>query len=176
MVANLSPAKDHATLLTGWALRARGGPPGLLALAGRDDGRGPELQALCAHLCIAGSVRFLGAVDDIAGLYAASDLALLSSRSEGCPNAVLEAMAAGLSVSGSDIPGISALVPRRHLAAAGDAPALAARVDELMGDAALRLAEGARNRVRAQSDFAPAAIGARLAQEILVALAAGTSA
>ena len=163
MVANLSPAKDHPTLLEAWALRARRAAPGILALAGRDDGRGPALQAAARRLGIAGSVRFLGPVSDVAGLYAGSDLGVLCSRSEGCPNAVLEAMAAGLAVTGSDIPGIAALVGAELLAAAGDAPALAGRIDALAGDQALRAAAGRRNRARALQEHAPAAIGARLA-------------
>jgi len=166
MVANLSAAKDHATLLEAWALRARSAPLAILALAGRDDGRGAALHALARRLGIAGSVRFLGPVADVAGLYAGSDLGVLCSPSEGCPNAVLEAMSAGLAVTGSDIPGLAALVGRALLASSGDAAALAARLDELAGDAGARAAAGQANRARALSEFAPAALGARLAQAL----------
>ncbi len=170
MVANLSPAKDHRTLLEAWAVRARRAPPGILALAGRDDGRGAALKAAGARLGISGSVRFLGAVADVAGLYAGSDLAVLCSRSEGCPNAVLEAMAAGLAVTGSDIPGIAALTAPELLAAPGDAPALAARLDALAADRGMRDAAGQRNRACALREHAPAALAARLAHALAALL------
>jgi len=48
-------------------------------------------------------------------LYASSHLYLVTSRSEGMPLRVLEAMASGLPIVGSDIPGICDLVLNQHI-------------------------------------------------------------
>ena len=78
-------------------------------------GDGPEkeaLIALVANLGIGERVRFIGRVppEQVPGWLAKADVLVMTSRSEGRPNAVLEAMAAGLPVVGSDIPGIRELV------------------------------------------------------------------
>ena len=51
-------------------------------------------------------VHFLGPVDDVGALLAELDLGVLSPREEACPNGVLECMAAGLAVVGTDNDGI----------------------------------------------------------------------
>jgi len=158
MLAHLHANKDHATLLRAWAVLARGAPAAdpVLILAGRDDGGLAALRALAQELGIAGLVRFPGAVDDIGGLLAASDLGVFSSRSEGCPNGVLEAMAAGLAVAATDLPGIRwALGAETPLAPPGDAVALAALAGRLIGDPTLRAALGTRNRAAIAERFAP---------------------
>jgi glycosyltransferase involved in cell wall biosynthesis len=161
MVANLSRRKDHATLLRAWAaaLATRTSLPRrpLLVLAGRFDDAHAGIEMLIRDLGLAGSVVLAGEVSDIAGLLGACDLALFSSLSEGCPNGVLEAMAAGLPVAASDIPGI------RHafggglatdlLAPSGDAGALAWAIGRLLDDARLREERGLANREHVQRRF-----------------------
>jgi glycosyltransferase involved in cell wall biosynthesis len=175
MVANLHAHKDHATLLRAWArvvprlALARG--PATLVLAGRFDATAPALRALAAELGITETVRFAGPVDDVAGLLSAIDVGVLSSRREGSPNAVLEYMAAGLPVTGTDIDGIrECLGSSATLAPAGDADALAERIVRLASDAALRAAESARNRERARHAYAPAAMCERLGDALLSGL------
>lgn len=158
MVANLSRYKDHETLLRAWAevSRRHGHGRAELLLAGRFDGAEAMLQPLCEELGIADRVRFLGKVDDVDGLLAAVDLFVYSSRSEGIPNAILEAMAAGLPVAATDIPGIrEAVGPEsiRYLAPAGDVAALAERIGCLLTDAELRVWVGERLRQRAENEF-----------------------
>lgn len=91
-VGCLAPRKDYATLLAA-----------LARLAGRHDfrcaiaGDGPERAALEAHaakLGLSGRVVFLGERSDVDRLLPAFDVFTLSSREEGIPNALLEAMAA----------------------------------------------------------------------------------
>lgn len=110
MVANLHHNKDHITLLRSWkkiidTCRPKDLSPVLL-LAGRFDNKEHELKALAFDLELGNTVRFLGKINDVSGLLNAVDICVHSSKSEGCPNAVLEAMAAGLPVVGTDIPGI----------------------------------------------------------------------
>ena len=65
-----------------------------------------QVEALIQELKIVSSVRLVGEVPDLANLLGALDLGVFSSRFEGCPNGVLECMAAGLPVVATDIPGI----------------------------------------------------------------------
>ena len=64
-------------------------------------GRGPlqaELESVIAEMGVADSVRLLGYVDNAYEHMAAADLFVLSSRSEGMPLTVLEALAVGVPV------------------------------------------------------------------------------
>jgi len=131
MVANLHSNKDHATLLHAWrkvvSEFVNNGRSALLVLAGRHDGAYESLASLASELQIDDNVRFAGPVSDVRGLLKAVNVSVFSSRSEGCPNAVLESMAAGLPVAGSDIKGIRDVVGpggAQFLAPAGDADSL----------------------------------------------------
>ncbi|WP_446811083.1 glycosyltransferase [Methylomonas sp. 2BW1-5-20] len=117
MVANLSHYKDHATLVRAWQLVIHkwtdGKPLPILLLAGRFDDTYSSVRDLIDNLKLTESVRMLGPVHDIAGLLAASDLALFSSRSEGMPNAILEYLAAGLPIVSTDLPAIREIASNR---------------------------------------------------------------
>ena len=160
MIANLHALKDHATLLHAWRkvvseFESDGRSP-LLVLAGRHDGAYESLAALAAELKLDGTVRFAGHVSDVSGLLGAADVSVFSSRSEGCPNAVLESMAAGLPVAATDIAGIREVVGpggAEFLTPAGDADSLAGALLRLAGDAELRARNGARNRERIREHY-----------------------
>ncbi len=92
-VGCLAPRKDFATLLAATALLRARGVAMQLAVAGD----GPERAALEAQrerLGLTGIVHFLGERSDVDQLLPAFDVFSLSSREEGIPNALLEAMAA----------------------------------------------------------------------------------
>ena len=100
-------------------------------------------------------VRFLGFVADTALLYPAADLLLLTSRYEGLPITVLEAMACGVPIVASDLDGMREVLRDGDTAAlvpAGDAAAFVARVEQLMTNRPLasRIAENALSLVRAK--------------------------
>lgn len=148
MVANLHANKDHATLLKAWRIvvdEMNGRQP-VLVLAGRHDGAYESLAQLSKELNLDEHVRFAGQVTDVSGLLQSVDLGVFSSNSEGCPNGVLESMAAGLAVAGTDIDGIRALVGNRFLAPRSDYESLAAAILRLANDADLRVTIGAENR------------------------------
>jgi glycosyltransferase involved in cell wall biosynthesis len=114
-------------------------------------------------------VRFVGPVSDVGGLLSAADLGVFSSRSEGCPNGVLESMAAGLAIAGTDIEGIRAVVGAEgapFLAPLGDDGALAAAVIRLANDSDLRVTIGARNRRRVREKYN----AARMCEETVAVL------
>jgi glycosyltransferase involved in cell wall biosynthesis len=155
MLANLHRYKDHTTLLKAWSrvvsdLGQRGAGATLL-LAGRLDDMTEPLKALASDLNLGPSVRFLGHVSDIPSLLGAVDLGVFSSQLEGCPNAVLECMAADLAVVATDIPGVREALGSQAeglLSAPGDSEALASNITRLALDAALRKRYGSMNQER----------------------------
>lgn len=151
MLAHLHPVKDHATLLRAWriVLDERGADGPVLLLAGRPSGSEDALKALAFDLELGRSVRFLGEVEDVEGMLAASDVAVLSSRSESRPHALLESAAAGLPIAATNVPGISGEVGAHqvpYLFPPGNADRLAAVLVQLISNPPLREALGRENR------------------------------
>lgn len=92
-VGCLAPRKDLATLFAAVALLRERDVPVQLVVAGEGPER-PALEALRARLGLTSSVHLLGERSDVDRLLPAFDVFTLSSREEGIPNALLEAMAA----------------------------------------------------------------------------------
>jgi glycosyltransferase involved in cell wall biosynthesis len=160
MIANLHLNKDHATLLHAWrkvvSEFATNGRSALLVLAGRHDGAYESLASLAIELQIDDTVRFAGPVSDVRGLLNAVDVSVFSSRSEGCPNAVLESMAAGLPVVGSDIKGIRDVVGSggtQFLAPVGDAASLAEVLMKMAKNPELCARIGTENSERVKQKY-----------------------
>jgi glycosyltransferase involved in cell wall biosynthesis len=155
MIANLHANKDHATLLKAWRLVVDTlEQHAVLVLAGRHYGAYESLVELTNELGIANNVRFTGYVSDVSGLLSAADLGVFSSRSEGCPNGVLECMAAGLAVAATDVEGIrEVLGDKRFLAPPNDADRLAQIILELAADPELRTTVGAANQKRIKARY-----------------------
>lgn len=154
MVGNLHRYKDHSTLLKAWRLvldkTMRPVPPVLL-LAGRRDDAASVVETLASKLGLSASVRFLGQIDDVTGLLHSSDLFLFSSHSEGVPNALLEAMAVGLPVVATDLPGIREAMGDEGLCdlyPPGSPELLANRILEMQASPDMRALAAERNRRR----------------------------
>jgi glycosyltransferase involved in cell wall biosynthesis len=85
---------------------------------------------------VAGRVRFCGRRpnEEVPEWLAAADLFCLPSRREGCPNAVLEALAAGRPVVAAGVGGVPELVNEANgaLVPPGDAGALAAAIRQTL--------------------------------------------
>ncbi|HEU4349359.1 MAG TPA: glycosyltransferase, partial [Actinoplanes sp.] len=100
-VGRVTRQKGQDVLLRAWtAVRARCPGAGLALVGGGDLLESLRRQA-------PPGVAFAGHADDPQAWYAAADLVVLPSRWEGLPLTLLEAMAMGRSVVGSDIPGIA---------------------------------------------------------------------
>jgi glycosyltransferase involved in cell wall biosynthesis len=158
MVANLHDNKDHRTLLQAWkrVVDRLNGRDAVLVLAGRHDGAYESLVSLSTDLKLNGQVRFLGQVLDVPGLLSAADVGVFSSYLEGCPNGVLESMAAGLPVAATNVEAISSILGPRgseFLAAPNDDEALADAILKLANDSDLRVTIGAENRQRVKDRY-----------------------
>jgi glycosyltransferase involved in cell wall biosynthesis len=158
MVANLHDNKDHRTLLRAWrrVIDRFSDRNAVLVLAGRHDGAYESLASLSRELNLNGQIRFAGQVLDVPGLLSAADVGVFSSYIEGCPNGVLESMAAGLAVAGTDIDAIrSAVGPKGlpFLAAPKDDEALAGAILKLANDSDLRVTLGAENQQRVRENY-----------------------
>ena len=103
-VGFLERRKRHDLLLR--RLRPLLRPDGaVLLVAGTGDQR-PELERLAAELGVADSVRFLGHVEAVEGVFAAADLLVHTSAVEGVPQVVVQALAAGLPVVATEAEGL----------------------------------------------------------------------
>jgi glycosyltransferase involved in cell wall biosynthesis len=154
-VARLVPAKNPHVLLRAWARLNAGGTYRLL-IAG-DGPLGAELRS-AAEAAGLRNVEFLGPCDDVPAVHRRASVYVLPSPSEGCSNALLEAMASGLCPVVSRVPGNVDLVRHEQtglLFPHDDDQALAAALDRVLQDAALRrrLAAAARAHVEAHHDL-----------------------
>ncbi|MBX7119750.1 MAG: glycosyltransferase family 4 protein [Gemmatimonadaceae bacterium] len=163
--------EDHTTVL-GWVgrvvpvkaldvfLRAFAQLPAGAALASI-IGDGPDrapMQALAAELGLGERVRFHGELPDSALLLAAFDGFVLSSRSEGTPIVVLEAMRAGLPVVATAVGGVPDVVQdgvTGWLVPSEDPPALAAALGALVADPGAGRTRGAAGLDRLRREFDP---------------------
>ena len=101
-LGRLEPAKDYSTLLRAFA-RLDAERPSRLIILGEGSERG-KLSALAEELGIADRVDLHGNVTNPFSFLAHADLYVLSSAYEGCPNALMEAMACGCRVVSTDCP------------------------------------------------------------------------
>jgi glycosyltransferase involved in cell wall biosynthesis len=152
-IGRLDKPKGFDLLLEAFARNADAHPAWSLAIGGT----GPEerrLEQQSIELGIRDRVRFCGLLTDTRTLLRESSLFVLSSRSEGFPNVVLEAMANGSPVIASDCsPGLRAIVrdgTNGVLIPPDDPGSLAVALDRLMGDdeERRRLAVAAHEYVR----------------------------
>jgi GalNAc-alpha-(1->4)-GalNAc-alpha-(1->3)-diNAcBac-PP-undecaprenol alpha-1,4-N-acetyl-D-galactosaminyltransferase len=145
-----------------------------LVFAGGDE-EGAELKAQAAELGIAARVEFLGRVRDLGRLYAESGIFVIPSRSEGFPNALGEAMAAGLPcVSFDFVAGPRDLIEdgvNGHLVPDGDLDGMAERIRRLTRDEGERAWLGRNARASARRLDA-----ARVAEQVVEFILGGPGA
>jgi glycosyltransferase involved in cell wall biosynthesis len=160
-VGRIMPEKDLETWLRAAALVAQRYPEVQFVLVGegRDGSTLGQLQRLAAELRIAGQVHFPGYRAHLLPIYGSFDLFVLSSRREGLPNSILEAMAVGLPVVTTDVAGTSELVLDGHtgyVVPQGDIERLAHAMVTLVADPKLRqrMAQAGRERIEREFSFA----------------------
>jgi glycosyltransferase involved in cell wall biosynthesis len=134
-VGRLSPEKGLDVLLAALAeLRDR---PLTVAVIG-SGGERAALESDAERRGVSGAVRWMGQVNDAPRLYSGFDLFVLSSRSEGTPIALFEAMDAEIPVVATAVGGVPAVVSsdEARLVAPGDPHALALAIRDAFDDPA----------------------------------------
>ena len=148
IVARLVPIKAHEVFLAMAARVRQTYPTAVFVIVGDGELR-TSLEQRAVDLGLAGAVRFLGWRADIDRLYADIDVVVLTSRNEGSPVALIEAMAAGVPVVSTEVGGVADVVQHGAtglLAPMDDAAALARHVVTLLGDRALGRRMGQQGR------------------------------
>lgn len=150
----LSPEKGFGVLVEAAALCGRN--PGLGFVLFGEGSLRAELERRVRDLNLAGRFVMPGFRTDLDSLIGAADVVVLPSFTEGLPNVVLEASAAGVPVVATGVGGTPEAVldgETGFLVPPGDPRAIAARVGELLGDAELRARSGAAGRELMRSEF-----------------------
>jgi glycosyltransferase involved in cell wall biosynthesis len=131
-------------------------------------GDGPEREALIALARNKGvALTMAGQISDVAPYFAAADVFVLPSHSEGSPNVLLEAMAAGLPVVATAVGGVPDTVTdgeQALLVPAAQPQAMADAIRRLLTDGNLALRLGTSARERATAQFSPEARVRRIAE------------
>jgi glycosyltransferase involved in cell wall biosynthesis len=135
-VGRLEAQKDPLTLVRAVAAARRTVPSLRLALVGGGS-LADEVEAAVADAGLTGRVDLLGLRTDVPDLLGAADIFALSSRFEGLPRAVLEAVRAGLPVVATDTGGVGEVVADRVsgcLVPIGDAAAMGRAITKMATD------------------------------------------
>ena len=159
IAARLSKEKDHSTLLRALAdLRdKRHLAPRLIVLG--DGPERPHIDAAIGSLGLAGQVILLGWVPS-EPYYGIADAAVLSSVIEGSPNAILEAIGAGVPVVATAVGGIPEIVADGEsalLVPPGDAARMAEALHAVLTSPELSQRLAARGREIAARNHSPEA-------------------
>ncbi|GAH49238.1 unnamed protein product, partial [marine sediment metagenome] len=110
-VANLRVEKGHEYIVEAMEKVATNSPQSRLFIVGRDFQRG-KIQKLALEKNLDQKVLFTGFIppDKIPEYMVAADVFVLPSLSEGFPNVLLEAMAAGLPIVATNVGGVPEIV------------------------------------------------------------------
>lgn len=147
-VGRLTAIKQHRLFLDAVAAASRSRPEVIALVAGDGELRA-DLEDYARQAGVADRVRFLGWRRDLATIYAATDVFLLTSRNEGTPVALIEAMAAGVPGVSTDVGGVKDVIASESLGtrvADGDVAGLATAIVRYLADRDGRRGAGERAR------------------------------
>ena len=137
----LTPQKGFDLLIPAYAPVAAAHPDWTVRICGRGDQQ-PKLEALIEEHGVGGQVTLAGPSEYLGEEMAAASIFVLSSRFEGFPLVLLEAMSKGMAVVAFDCPTGPADIIDDHenglIVPLKDLDALAAAIKEMIGDPELR--------------------------------------
>jgi glycosyltransferase involved in cell wall biosynthesis len=146
-IGRLSHEKGIDMLLDAWAEAVPQQPGWTLRIYGRGEAEA-DLRQQCAQLGLEDSVDFAGQTEDVPAALRASSVFVQSSRGEGFPLVLLEAMASGVPCVAFDCaPGVREIVTHDEdglLARPGNTAEIARHLVRLMADEQLRDTMGER--------------------------------
>ncbi|HJW27022.1 MAG TPA: glycosyltransferase family 4 protein [Rhodocyclaceae bacterium] len=148
MVAVIRRVKRHEVAIRAFAEFVRDNPGAVLVLCGEGPMR-EAMENLCREVEVMESVLFLGHRDDVPDIMAAADVLLLTSESEGVPQAVSQGLGCGLPVVATRVGGVPELVQDGEsglLVPAEDPPAVARALHRLAGEPDLAARLGRKGR------------------------------
>jgi glycosyltransferase involved in cell wall biosynthesis len=154
-VAREHLVKNHVALLESAAiLRQEFGDLRVVLVGGRSTGS-EAIDSTLAQLDLGDSVLRLGHRTDVPDLLNAADVFVSTSRSEGLPGAIVEAIGVGLPVVAFDVPGVADVLGADHpgLIPFDDSTRLSDETGKILRDAATRDAIGVMGRARFEAGF-----------------------
>ncbi|MCC6244309.1 MAG: glycosyltransferase [Gemmatimonadaceae bacterium] len=166
LIARVDPLKDHATFLRAAERFVQLHPEAHFLLAGTDtESTSPDstldiaiTEATSRTPALHGRVHRLGQRDDMPSVYNACDIVSMTSRSEGSPNAVAEAMACGVPCVVTNVGDAARLVGETGIVVSvGDDSAIAERWRLLATKRPFRLALGLRAMERIRTHYSTGA-------------------
>ncbi len=160
-VGRVSQEKGHADLIRAAAvLEAMSGAPRFRVVLVGDGPERERLAQLASQLGIEKRIVFAGFQRDTKPYYAMATAMAVPSYSEGSPNVVLEAMAAGLPIAANAVGGVPEILEENVtglMVPPHDLEAMAKVLVRILSDAELRARLGAAARARTESSHTPEA-------------------
>lgn len=119
VVGRIAPIKNHEMFLRVAASVLRAVPKARFVVVGDGEGAG-RLRSLGESLELGDAIRFAGLRTDLACVYAGLDAVALTSRNEGTPLSLIEAMASGKPIVATDVGGVGDLLTKEWSGAVAD--------------------------------------------------------
>ena len=160
IVGRLSDVKGHSYLIEAMRTIAGAFPHAQLLIVGEGKMQ-KELVNLVTRMGIEKNVFFVHSVLNTARVLSIMDVFVMPSLKEGLGLALMEAMASGLAVVGSDIGGIKSLIRNGEngfLVKPQDSAALSCAIMELLKDPQMRQRFGSEARKSIQENFSETAM------------------
>ena len=177
-IGRLSSEKGHANLIQAAAQMDKVNDiPDFRVVVVGDGPERENLDRLIAHLGIGQRIVMAGFHNDVKPYYSLSTLFALPSHSEGSPNVILEAMAAGLPIAATAAGGVPEILENGVtglIVPLGDGQAMAEAIVRILRDKDLALRLGAAARTCAELKYTPQAYRRSLTELYLATLEATT--